>query len=349
MKRCLRGWLLPALYLAAFLMACSDSDEGSNSFLRLGDATVLVNGNLAKAIQLTTTAGEQSLDVSWNVDFSSPTNEYTVALYVGTERFSSQVKLAEMDCAKSMEVQSGCGSEYDGSCAILDNVIDCSGLPNGKRVFIGQPFTRLLLQFCVYDPLFRSFEKNRCEAPTFELALFAKEDDRLIPYNNVIPADWVENGIPVPEKEDGEEQNEGEDKGSDNQGEEASREENPLYTALKSNRQLWQAGSHPDYVYVLSEECACNEEAKKDISVNVADGQVASAFFLPNGDILSAGQLSELRTLDQWFDYIVEIIPRADSLTVEYDETLGYPSLIVVDMTLDGNDDEVTYRIGEFQ
>ena len=40
---------------------------------------------------------------------------------------------------------------------------------------------------------------------------------------------------------------------------------------------------------------------------------------------------------------------RADSITVTYDETFGYPTEIRIDMNLFGRDDEIWYAITDFE
>ena len=137
--------------------------------------------------------------------------------------------------------------------------MNCAGGSPGIRAYVDQPFSQLLIEVCVYDPLFSDFDKNQCQTKTPVRAV-SKEDVRLSEYNNLIPEDWVQNGVPGLELED---------EGSGNEeepDEEVPLEENPLYVTQQDNLARWNRQNLTSYLYTLK-TTVCSKCDKKDSMV----------------------------------------------------------------------------------
>jgi hypothetical protein len=53
-------------------------------------------------------------------------------------------------------------------------------------------------------------------------------------------------------------------------------------------------------------------------------------------------------TVDELIGWLIRYGPDAESIEVEWDEELGYPTMIAIDHT-DGTDDEMSFRVVSFE
>lgn len=324
-----------------WVTGCSESG-GSGSYVKLNNAQATVNGQTVKAVHLSESQGTQELKLDWNVSYASPSKDYQARVYLGTRDFNTITKLFELNCSDS---QAGaiCGTTVSLSCSIGDDLVNCAGGSPGIRAYVDQPFSQLLIEVCVYDPLFSDFDKNQCQTQKLQFALFQKEDVRLSEYNNLIPEDWVQNGVPGLELED---------EGSGNEeepDEEVPLEENPLYVTQQDNLARWNRQNLTSYLYTLKTTVCSKCDKKDSMVIVVVDNQVSSAFYTPSGEAVEEAVLAEQKTINQWFDYIKSGIENFDSIFVNYKDFKGYPTSIRVDPKVSDTKDNVTYEISEIQ
>lgn len=117
---------------------------------------------------------------------------------------------------------------------------------------------------------------------------------------------------------------------------------------LDENQTKWANAGVDTYSYTYRVACFC--AVREDIVVNVINGEVASAFYVPSGVMLDAELLEEQSTIDGLFGYIQNGLDEEYAkLEVTYDEQLGYPVTIDEDRLLTVADDERFLEIASFQ
>jgi hypothetical protein len=119
--------------------------------------------------------------------------------------------------------------------------------------------------------------------------------------------------------------------------------EDPRITDLNDHREQWDEAKPPSYQFTVARVCFCPVEFSQPRVVTVRDGQPVSVEPAP----LAEGDVP--RTMDELFDVIEQAIGEADAVNVEYDDELGYPVRVDVDVIEEAIDDEQTYEVSAFQ
>jgi hypothetical protein len=106
----------------------------------------------------------------------------------------------------------------------------------------------------------------------------------------------------------------------------------PEQETLNTNRAAWATAAIADYRYTSREFCFCGPETLRPVSIEVRGGQISSATYEDDGTTVVEPRLSQLRTIDGWFNVIQDAIDReAYSLEAAYDRVLGYPTSVQID------------------
>ncbi len=125
---------------------------------------------------------------------------------------------------------------------------------------------------------------------------------------------------------------------------------NSIQKSLIENITRWNQTTIDDYQFTLRRVCFCLP--KEDVVVNVVGGALESMYFTPSGVYLEEAELASrrVRSVESLFEIIQEAIDDSASLvSVEFDETNGYPIYMSIDPVRLIADDEVIYRITDFQ
>lgn len=109
----------------------------------------------------------------------------------------------------------------------------------------------------------------------------------------------------------------------------------PDRLALAQNRAKWASQSDASYAFDLDILCFCPFREPFHIEVR-------------NGAATADNQI-RVNTMDDVFQIVQDAIEHADSFNVVYDSTFGYPTVIGIDYIRQAVDDEVGYRIYNFQ
>lgn len=125
-------------------------------------------------------------------------------------------------------------------------------------------------------------------------------------------------------------------------------DDNHQLEQLSQNRQVWESLNADFYQYTSALSCFCLEDALAPQNVLVRNNQVQSLMVLETGKALNPDNFGT-RTIDQLFSLIALEESRAESLTVEYHPTMGYPTLISVDGDAQIADDEYSLRVRDLQ
>jgi hypothetical protein len=119
--------------------------------------------------------------------------------------------------------------------------------------------------------------------------------------------------------------------------------EDPRLTDVNDHREQWDEAAPPSYQFTVARVCFCPVEFTQPRVVTVRDGQPVSVEPPP----LAEGDVPA--TMDEMFDIIEQAIGEADEVNVEYDDELGYPVRVEIDVMAEAIDDEQTYEVSGYQ
>jgi len=112
----------------------------------------------------------------------------------------------------------------------------------------------------------------------------------------------------------------------------------------KSARAKWEARAPAVYTYIVSRGCFCPVEAIGPVTVSVRNGVVESLQYTQTGANVPQQFRSSFPTVEGLFAQIDSArSKRAARLDVMYDDILGYPTRIDVDLRTNIADEEYTY------
>ena len=124
-----------------------------------------------------------------------------------------------------------------------------------------------------------------------------------------------------------------------------------------ASRNLWQQEGEENYSFEFSKFCYCGGLFNPATIVVEAD-TVNTVLDPETGEPLRDPQTDELvfpkypdsfQTIEELFDVIENALEKADKLKVEYNQQLGYPQNIDIDYIKEAIDDEVTYKVENFE
>jgi len=122
---------------------------------------------------------------------------------------------------------------------------------------------------------------------------------------------------------------------------------NTLQQTFDRYRSLWIKADIHNYSFVMKRSCFCPME--ENTQILVADDILIEAKYIPSNRLYNEEQLSYQKTINQYFDLIQEAIDKnVYKLTVEYNETYGYPEEIFIDIDKQIADEEIGYSITHF-
>ena len=123
---------------------------------------------------------------------------------------------------------------------------------------------------------------------------------------------------------------------------------------LSRNQQKWQDANIPHYRYELTIGCFCVFRDQMPLTVEVLDGQIVHMAAVDGTLVLDTDQNYEFyaphATIDLLFAEIdAAVKDGADSVTVTYDATYGFPTEIAIDQSQEIADEEMYYSISGFE
>ena len=126
---------------------------------------------------------------------------------------------------------------------------------------------------------------------------------------------------------------------------------------FKANQNLWQEQNIEYYSFEFSKLCFCGGLFNPARIIVKAD-TIHSVLDPETGEPLRDSQTQELvlekypesfQTIAELFEVIESAREKADELNVEYNQQFGYPEFIEIDYIKEAIDDEVTYRVDNFE
>jgi len=117
-------------------------------------------------------------------------------------------------------------------------------------------------------------------------------------------------------------------------------------------RDKWQAANISHYRFNLFIGCFCAYTQDMPLIIEVKDGEVVSMKY-QSGKEIESGNLDYFQrfaTIDKLFDELKKDLGgEADKVTVEYDETYGFPKQVSIDFIVQAADDELGLTVSEFE
>lgn len=115
-------------------------------------------------------------------------------------------------------------------------------------------------------------------------------------------------------------------------------------------QQKWQNSDWNDYRFVVQRKCFCYVDYTREMMVQVSDGKVVSAKYTDTQELVDKDVLTDIYTINEWFDVIHEAHARqADQLKVHFNEKVGNPSKIMIDLRTNRADDEQAVVISHIE
>lgn len=126
---------------------------------------------------------------------------------------------------------------------------------------------------------------------------------------------------------------------------------------FRENRTLWQEQGIENYSFEFSKLCYCGGlfnpatiVVKADTIHSVLDPETGEPLRDPQtGELVLLNYQNSFHTIDDLFDVIENAREKADELDIEYNQEFGYPEYISIDYIKEAIDDEVSYRVENFQ
>ncbi len=117
---------------------------------------------------------------------------------------------------------------------------------------------------------------------------------------------------------------------------------------LSRNMALWARRGPASYQYILSRSCKCLPEVTQPVTIVVRNLVVAERHYL-TGAPVDPQYDAIFSSVPGLFDLIQQALDaNAPGIAVRYNRQLGYPESIQIDWVAGTADDEVSYRISDF-
>jgi hypothetical protein len=117
-------------------------------------------------------------------------------------------------------------------------------------------------------------------------------------------------------------------------------------------REKWQDANISHYRFNLAISCFCVFIQDMPLVIEVNDGEVVSMEFQSGNEIdpTFLELFQRYATIDKIFEELEKDLGgEADVVTVEYDETHGFPTMVTIDFVEEAADDELYLTISEFE
>jgi Family of unknown function (DUF6174) len=119
--------------------------------------------------------------------------------------------------------------------------------------------------------------------------------------------------------------------------------------AFRVARNRWERAAVEDYAFDYQHFCFCGPDELRQVRIAVYGGEVSSATYVDTGEPTQRPP-GDFPTLDDLFDVIGDAIRRdAFSLTVTYDEEMGYPTGASIDYRENVADEEMGFVVSGFE
>lgn len=124
---------------------------------------------------------------------------------------------------------------------------------------------------------------------------------------------------------------------------------------LSRNQQKWEDANISHYQFELTLSCFCAFRDQMPLTIEVKDGEVVALAYA-DGRVVEAGDpmheyFTGFATIDLLFAELESAMSSADAgdITVQYDESLGFPTQASIDYIKEAVDDELYITVAGFE
>jgi hypothetical protein len=115
---------------------------------------------------------------------------------------------------------------------------------------------------------------------------------------------------------------------------------------LQQNRQLWRSQNISNYRYTLRVSCFCTPEVTQPVVIEVRNNRVTSITSANTGQPVNSEYFKQYNSIPKLFNLVQSAIAKkADSISVTYHPSLGYPTQINIDYSAQMADEETYLTI----
>ncbi|MBN2074020.1 MAG: hypothetical protein JW762_00580 [Dehalococcoidales bacterium] len=126
----------------------------------------------------------------------------------------------------------------------------------------------------------------------------------------------------------------------------------PVPRELTDNENLWKDQELENYDFTLERHCFCPEDWRGPVNIKVRNGTSVSVTYLSDGSTVTEGKFENVDTIDKLFTLLNNAFAgqgdfdqKADSVDVTYDEQMGYPVTLYIDVSQQMADEEQGYTV----
>lgn len=121
---------------------------------------------------------------------------------------------------------------------------------------------------------------------------------------------------------------------------------------LTNNEKLWKDQDLENYDFTLERQCFCPEDWRGPVNIEVRGGTAVSVTYQSDGSTVTEEKFENVDTIDKLFTLLNNAFAgkgnfdqKADSVDVTYDEQMGYPVTLYIDVSQQMADEEQGYTI----
>ena len=121
---------------------------------------------------------------------------------------------------------------------------------------------------------------------------------------------------------------------------------------LTTNEKLWKDQKLQNYDFTLERQCFCPEDWRGPVNIEVRDGVAVSVAYVSDGTAVTEGKFDSVDTINKLFTLLNNAFTgkgdfdqKADSVDVTYDEQMGYPIMLYIDVSQLMADEEQGYTV----
>ena len=121
---------------------------------------------------------------------------------------------------------------------------------------------------------------------------------------------------------------------------------------LTDNEKLWQDQELENYDFTLERHCFCPEDWRGPVTIEVRDEAAVSVTYQTDGTDVTEGKFDDVDTIDKLFTLLSNAFTGkgdfeqiADSVDVTYDNQMGYPVTLYIDVSQLMADEEQGYTV----
>lgn len=127
---------------------------------------------------------------------------------------------------------------------------------------------------------------------------------------------------------------------------------NSVPRELTDNEKLWKDQELDNYDFTLERQCFCPEDWRGPVNIEVRNGNAVSVTYQSDGSVVTEGKFDDVDTIDKLFILLNnayagkgDFEQKADSVDVTYDEQMGYPVTLYIDVSQQMADEEQGYTV----